>query len=51
MKTNDFTLPYGCILRQATLDDAWSIRWLVLSARISHKSRDLNPRNPYPGYV
>lgn len=32
MKTNDFTLPYGCILRQATLDDAWSIRWLVLSA-------------------
>jgi amino-acid N-acetyltransferase len=30
----DLTLPSGCILRQATSQDIWSIRLLVLSAKL-----------------
>lgn len=34
MKQNDLSLPYGCILRQATSADKWSIVLLVLSAKL-----------------
>ncbi|MCP6760682.1 MAG: GNAT family N-acetyltransferase [Fischerella sp. CENA71] len=34
MKKEDLPLPNGCILRQATPADIWSIRWLVLSAKL-----------------
>ncbi|KOP23267.1 GCN5 family acetyltransferase [Hapalosiphon sp. MRB220] len=34
MKKEDLSLPSGCILRQATPADIWSIRWLVLSAKL-----------------
>lgn len=28
------SLPTGCILRQAKDEDAWSVRWMVLSAKL-----------------
>lgn len=28
------SLPNGCILRQATSEDIWSIRWLVMKAKL-----------------
>jgi len=34
MKQNDFSLPNECILRRGTSEDIWSIRWLVLSAKL-----------------
>ncbi|MBW4450625.1 MAG: GNAT family N-acetyltransferase [Spirirestis rafaelensis WJT71-NPBG6] len=34
MKQSDFSLPNGCILRKGTSEDIWSIRWLVLSAKL-----------------
>ncbi|BAZ70360.1 GCN5-related N-acetyltransferase [Fischerella sp. NIES-4106] len=34
MKKDNLSLPTGCILRQATQSDTWSIRWLVLSAKL-----------------
>jgi amino-acid N-acetyltransferase len=34
MKQNDLSLPNGCILRKATSEDIWSIRWLVLQAKL-----------------
>jgi amino-acid N-acetyltransferase len=34
MKQNDSSLPSGCILRQATSADQWSIVLLVLSAKL-----------------
>jgi amino-acid N-acetyltransferase len=34
MKQKDLSLPTGCTLRKATSADIWSIRWLVLSAKL-----------------
>ncbi|PMB41139.1 GNAT family N-acetyltransferase [Fischerella thermalis CCMEE 5205] len=34
MKKDDLSLPSDCILRKATPADIWSIRWLVLSAKL-----------------
>lgn len=34
MKQSDLSLPDGCILRKGTSEDIWSIRWLVLSAKL-----------------
>ncbi|MBW4430638.1 MAG: GNAT family N-acetyltransferase [Pelatocladus maniniholoensis HA4357-MV3] len=34
MKKDNLSLPTGCILRQAIQSDTWSIRWLVLSAKL-----------------
>lgn len=34
MKQSNFSLPTGCILRRATSADIWSIRLLVLSAKL-----------------
>jgi amino-acid N-acetyltransferase len=34
MQQNNLTLPVGCILRKATSADVWSIRWLVLAAKL-----------------
>ncbi|TBR58612.1 GNAT family N-acetyltransferase [Westiellopsis prolifica IICB1] len=34
MEKENLSLPAGCILRQATATDIWSIRWLVLSAKL-----------------
>ncbi|WP_315788189.1 GNAT family N-acetyltransferase [Fischerella sp. JS2] len=34
MKKDDLSLPSSCILRKATSTDIWSIRWLVLSAKL-----------------
>lgn len=34
MKQSDLSLPNGCILRRGTSEDIWSIRWLVLSAKL-----------------
>jgi amino-acid N-acetyltransferase len=34
MKQSDLSLPTGCVLRKATSDDIWSIRVLVLTAKL-----------------
>lgn len=34
MKQNDLFLPIECAIRKATSQDIWSIRWLVLSAKL-----------------
>ncbi|MBF2005358.1 GNAT family N-acetyltransferase [Chlorogloeopsis fritschii PCC 9212] len=34
MKNNNLCLPDACIIRKATSADIWSIRWLVLSAKL-----------------
>ena len=34
MKQTDLSLPNGCILRMGISEDIWSIRWLVLSAKL-----------------
>ncbi len=34
MKQGDLSLPAGCTLRSATSKDIWSIRWLVLGAKL-----------------
>ncbi|MBR8836637.1 MAG: GNAT family N-acetyltransferase [Stigonema ocellatum SAG 48.90 = DSM 106950] len=34
MTQNDLSLPIGCVFRRATSQDIWSIRWLVLSAKL-----------------
>jgi amino-acid N-acetyltransferase len=34
MKQSDFSLPSDCVLRRATSDDIWSIRVLVLTAKL-----------------
>lgn len=34
MKQSDMSLPDGCIIRKATSDDIWSIRLLVLKAKL-----------------
>ncbi|MDF5730232.1 MAG: GNAT family N-acetyltransferase [Rhizonema sp. PD38] len=34
MRQNDLSLPTGCVVRKATSDDIWSIRWLVFTAKL-----------------
>ena len=34
MKQSDLSLPVGCVLKRATSEDIWSIRLLVLSAKL-----------------
>ena len=34
MKQSDLSLPTGCVLRKANSDDIWSIRMLVLTAKL-----------------